>query len=217
MLIANLVMLLSDRGERLSLAKRLIETAEPVTFAAECIRWLRVEHEKPDPEDFTEAEEGELYEAYACRIRQYVEAHDPFEELGAAGTAGVLATWRRSRGRQEVTEYLDALFSDTPEYAVVLLKGLRPTTTGMDSGISRPGDFGKGQYDNLSFIADPEMVQQHLLRHFDDGLDMPDQYPRSDDTESDVVVAQQFLWVHEHQRSNNTIDSPTTEDCPADE
>jgi len=167
-LIKELLKFLPSKEERLNKSKLLLQTATPLPFAAECLRWLMPREKRPTPDDFSEEEANELQEIVVSRVR--TEAHDTdLLNIHGSGARFLLWTWMQE-DPDAVRDYLVEQFSQDPSRVLVFLKAYLPTEWGSDGVVSH-GSFMREQYDEIIKIVDPSEILKGLKVMFPDGLD----------------------------------------------
>ncbi|OZA12087.1 MAG: hypothetical protein B7X94_04365 [Hydrogenophilales bacterium 17-62-8] len=86
----------------------------------------------------------------------------------------------------------------------------------MESGLPRPADFGREQYNSVSHLIPAEYVATNLRLRYGAELDTPQNYP-PDTMAQPRRIAHQFMAVHQYilQEQHATAE-PAAEEEPAD-
>jgi hypothetical protein len=67
----------------------------------------------------------------------------------------------------------------------------------LESGLPRPSDFQRREYDNVSHVIPAEYIAANLRQRYGAELDNPQNYP-DDRMPQPRRVAHQFMNVHQH-------------------
>ena len=197
-LVTNLLRYTTTGKEREELAKRIIETADPIPFAVECFRWLRTGKEEAEPTLSAQCDE-ELEQILAIRIREAANTRPPYDEW-PADTPSLLWIWKQQDGG-EVKAYLEERLSADPTEVSRLLLTFVPIAWGLESGLSHKADFRQDAYKSVSELVSPEFVFRQLRSIYGGALDKADFYPPQE-LPLEERIAHQFAFLHlEAQRS----------------
>jgi hypothetical protein len=192
-LIAQLLRRISDMELRQAEAENLARTASPLTFATECMHWVR--HSEDRPEELrvlTNEGQGRFDTLIVDRIVQDNEQRPLFLQfLGDASS--MYWFWRHERGRQAVETALQARFETHPEEVDAFLECFVSEGWEIQSGLP-VRSFERRQYDNVEGLIDAEYVLGNLRQRFGSELDDPIQFP---DTHWPLPrkVANQFAYI----------------------
>ena len=223
--VVGRVALLENAGKAADLARKAIEIAEPLDFATEIFSWLRIE--KADGDDgeeerdrrgrlvrksLPEAERQSLGVVLARRIKSELSASSGEDNRRLTRLLGV---WAAYTTVDETTAFVAQRIQADESFVIRFLDGFRPTAWGMTTGLSSKKGFERGEYDYLIKIADPEMIRRALEKRF--GAYTPTEHlPRYAETDTDRLVAEQFLWLHDHVGSQKQAEAQETQE-PADD
>ncbi len=210
MLVGDLVgriALLESTEKAATIAHDAIEMAEPVDFAGEIFGWLRIE--KDQEEDSEEErdrygrlirkplplqEKHRLGSTLANRMKSdLISASNP----DSKHLVRFLGVWASYRSVEETTAFVADRTKADPSFAMRLLDGLRPTSWGLESGISTKHIFERREYDNLDKLVDPGLIRQVLEDRFGK-YEPKERFPRFGEPDEDKRLAEQFLWLHNH-------------------
>jgi len=195
MLIAGLLRQIPSPEDRQAEAERAIRMAMPVGFAMECIRWIR-NYEDTPPERRVLADEGEapLREILTARIEQ-ANAEASLYTSHPKDTQSLYWAWVHGTSQEHVREQLITTFDEHPEELDSFLACYVGEAWGMESGLPRPADFRREQYNSVTNILPGEYVAANLRQRYGPELDTPQEYPPETMTQS-RRVAHQFMGVH---------------------
>ncbi len=195
-LIAHLVkQSASDADARAGLGRRVISEAEPLSFAFECLRWLRKGERESDAERIvTEAVDQELRSLLATRVRESATTEPPYKRFGQDAPS-LLWAWNQYGTQGEVGNYLRGRLTMHEEEVDELLDVYVGTALGLESGLSHRSDFDRGNYDTLAKLVDPEFILERLKARYGAELDNPEYY-HGDEVPFRRRVAHQFAYIH---------------------
>lgn len=195
MLIAGLLRQIPSPEDRQAEAERAIRMAMPVGFAMECIRWIR-NYEDTPPERRVLADEGEapLREILTARIEQ-ANAEASLYTSHPKDAQSLYWAWVHGTSQEHVREQLITTFDEHPEELDSFLACYVGEAWGMESGLPRPADFRREQYNSVTNILPGEYVAANLRQRYGPELDTPQEYPPETMTQS-RRVAHQFMGVH---------------------
>lgn len=197
MLIAGLLRQIPAGESRQAEAERAIQIAMPVGFAMECIRWIRHYEDKP-PEKRVLADEGEapLREILTARIEE-ADAASPLFIAHPKDAPELYWSWAKGTSEAHVRQRLETLFDAAPEQLDDFLACYVGEAWGMESGLPRPADFKREQYNSVSRFISAEYVATNLRLRYGAELDTPQSYP-PDTMSQPRRVAHQFMTVHQY-------------------
>ncbi|GEM_PF-288572 len=195
MLIAGLLRQIPSPEDRQAEAERAIRMAMPVGFAMECIRWIR-NYEDTPPERKVLADEGEapIREILTARIEE-ANAEAPLYTSHPKDAQFLYWTWAHGTSQEHVREQLVTTFDAHPEELDSFLACYVGEAWGMESGLPRPADFRREQYNSVTHVLPGEYVAANLRQRYGPELDTPQEYPPETMTQS-RRVAHQFMGVH---------------------
>lgn len=184
-------------------AERLLAEAEPIGFAVECFRWLRVSEESGEDRVITASEEQTLGRQLALRISK--DAGRDWILAGSGKDAPhLLWIWKTfgEDGPGQVRAYLEAAFAEDPMRAPAFLGAFTGQAWGLESGLPLRARFSREAYDAATGYVSPEILRGHLESLYGDRLDASSEFV-SDDVPQELVLANQFALIHDHVRAGN--------------
>ncbi|PIR86458.1 NTPase KAP [Candidatus Kaiserbacteria bacterium CG10_big_fil_rev_8_21_14_0_10_43_70] len=194
-LISNLVKLETEKKKRESLAKEIMETADPLPFAFECLRWLR-KGDKTEEEDriLSQGVEDELGRILASRIK--IKAKEaPLYKTYANDAPRLLWAWNKYGKKGEVSSYLETSFKNTPTDITSFLGVYVGLAWGMESGLPSRSDFERDNYEAVKGYCSPIIIYTKLKEEYGSSLENPKFY-HSDEIPFDEKIAHQFAFIH---------------------
>lgn len=196
MLIAGLLRQVPAGELRQAEAQRAIQIAMPVGFAMECIRWIRnYEDTPPERRVLTDEGEASLRAILATRIEE-ADAVSPLFIAHPKDAPSLYWSWANGTSVTHVRQRLEALFDAAPEQMDAFLGCYTGESWGMESGLPRPADFAREQYNSVSHLIPAEYVAANLRLRYGAELDTPQNYP-PDIMAQPRRVAHQFMTVHQ--------------------
>lgn len=211
MLIAGLLRQVTAGGERQAEAERAIKIATPVGFAMECIRWIRHYEDRP-PEKRVLSDEGEepLLEILSARIEE-TDAVSPLFIAHPKDAPHLYWSWADRASVAHVRRRLETVFNAAPEQLDTFLGCYVGEAWGMESGLPRPADFRREQYNSVSHLIPAEYVAENLRLRYGEELETPQNYP-PDTMVQPRRVAHQFMAVHLHVLQEQLAVAQSAED-----
>ncbi len=197
MLIAGLLRQIPSPDDRQAEAERAIQMAMPVGFAMECIRWIRNNEDTP-PERRVLADKGEapLREILTARIEE-ANAEASLYTSHPKDAQSLYWSWVHGTSQEHVREQLIKTFDEHPEELDSFLACNVGEAWGMESGLPRPADFRREQYNSVTNILPGEFVAANLRQRYGPELDAPQEYPPETMMQS-RRVAHQFMEIHRY-------------------
>ena len=194
MLVSKLVERLPNDGSREELARQIIQEAEPLSFAAECLRWLQSGDDKPEEERrLSRDAENEVGRVLAERIKK-ADAEKflctEFDELCPT----LYWIWHHYGNKGEVALSVHRRIQANPQEAVLFLTSFVGTAWGMESGLPTRSDFHREAYDMISKMVDADLILGVLRGIYDDTLGAGDYH--GDGMPFERRVAHQFAFIH---------------------
>jgi hypothetical protein len=194
-LAAVLVKRIPDPEERLAAARDLMRRALPLTFAAECLRWLRVESKDEDGSTALIEDEGrEVGSILAARIAKDVSENPDYSRHGRA-IGGLLWLWKTYGPEGEMQAYLTVRFGEHPDAAVSLLDAFRGRAWGLD-GLSHKSEFDRSEFDAVAELINPAIVHEALNKTFP-GLLAEATFDRCHELSGHEQTACQFAAIYQ--------------------
>jgi predicted KAP-like P-loop ATPase len=217
MLIAGLLRRVPAGQPRQAEAERVIQSAMPLGFARECIRWIR-HYEGRSPEKRVLADEGEapLRAILTARIEE-ADAVSPLFVAHPKDAPSLYWSWVDGTSAAHVGQKLEALFDAAPDQLDAFLGVYVGEAWVMASGLPRPADFGRDEYNSVSHFIPAEYVATNLRLRYGAELDTPQFHP-SDTMAQPRRVAHQFMAVHRHVlEEQHAVAHPAAEGEPTDD
>lgn len=181
-------------ADRTTEARRLVALAEPLALGQQFLRWLRKGSEEPEETRvLSEAGEAEVGAVLADRIKAASE-NAPIYRTQGHDTPSLLWIWQKFGKEEEVSAHLRATLNSFDE-AIAFLDVFTGRAWGLETGLSRRSDFGRGNYDNVATLVEPGIIFDLLKSKFGEELENPD-YHLSDDEGADRMLAHQFAYAH---------------------
>jgi len=194
-LVAHLVKRLPAGEPRETLAKEIIEKADPLGFAFECLRWLRTDTDEPESERILPLEvETQMAEQLLQRV-QVEASKEPLYRKFRRDAPRLLWLWSKHGPPGEVAKHLQDQLEADPAGIDQLLDAYVGTAWGMESGLPHKSDLDRGNYDAIAKIISPEIVIDKLKRRYKSEL-QDSAYHFADDVPIPLRIANQFAHIH---------------------
>ena len=197
MLVADLLRQIPAGEARQAEAERAIQIAKPVSFATECLRWIHSYEDTPrERRVLADGGEASLKTILTARIEED-DAESPLFIAYPKDAPFLYRLWADGTSVAHVRQKLETLFDATPEHLDVFLDCYVTEAWGIESGLPRPSDFRREQYNSVSHLISAEYVARNLRLRYGAELDAPQDYP-PDTMAQARRVAHQFMTVHLH-------------------
>lgn len=195
-LIAQLVKNLPEGTERLSLGEAIVKEGEPISFAAECLRWIETPKEKEgDKRIFSKKEEQILEQIIVSRIRDISGDKLLYRDF-PKDAPSLLFIWSRYGSKDETDDYLTNSFKLNRENVLEFLKCYIPTSWGLESGLPRRGDFEREQYDAVAKVVNPDNILEALKELGGSELASFGYQELNGSLDIDKAITYQFVRIH---------------------
>ena len=195
-LIAQLVKNLPEGTERLSLGEVVVKEGKPISFAAECLRWMETPKEKEgDKRIFSKKEEQILEQIIVSRIRDISGDKLLYRDF-PKDAPSLLFIWSRYGSKDETDGYLTNSFKLSRENVIEFLKCYIPTSWGLESGLPRRGDFERAQYDAVAEVVNPDNILEVLKELGGSELASVGYQELNGSLDIDKAITYQFVRIH---------------------
>lgn len=197
MLISQLIRRLSAGGPRVTLAKQVIEAADPLWFGAEVLRWLNVtdDSDKVDQNTLTEEEIWEVGEALVERIKARAAVGEPLFSVDVSQEQSLLYEWWRIEDREPVQRHLANVFAKDSKNISQFLLAMAPRSWGEDDVMPHVGRLDGSHLKNIELIYDLDALAQLIRQHLPGDFENPQRFPNSSEP-VEQRLAEQFMFVY---------------------
>ncbi|MCU7499316.1 MAG: hypothetical protein HF300_08295 [Ignavibacteria bacterium] len=174
-LIRKLMLNIPGLSDRYSIAAFLMKESEPVSFAFECLRWMR----PWEGEDgiFSSEILEELSRILTERIKGLAYSYPVYLTMPEE-TPLLLSVWSFLGSREETTRYLESTFRKEPENVVEFLKCYMPDEWVESRDSELTGSFLLNLNSSVSGVIDSRVVYKQLEKA-DAAVAVPDQKANS--------------------------------------
>lgn len=212
--IARLLMSLPEGEVRAELAEQIVATAHPLTFGAECLRYMRI---KRSDSDQVRAVDDETAKSLAAllgqRIADYVEGLDKplWDDRGGFGLMYMAARGDAGdRMKAHTKKWLDT----DPNNVRSLLENAAGRLYGADGHVEQ-NDLTTDRYDALDVIADMNDLST-AVRSLRDDAEAPSDFPvfrylAIGRQPTDRVILDQFAWQEARAAERKSKTDSTSE------
>ncbi len=193
-LIAHLLKAIPVGEARDRMAERIIEVAEPLTFAADCIRWMQPSRDDQEAQYLlATATIDRLRELIVARAAEKDRDSPLYRQFGYE--ARVLYWLWRKVDAASVSARLRVNLEGQGEEVDAFLDAHVGEAWGLTDGLPRRADFRREAYDDIARLINPEEIARDLRRRYGAELEHPE-YHQNDDVPFARRLAHQFVVVH---------------------
>jgi hypothetical protein len=181
-LISYLIERLPAGEQRVTLAKQLMQKADPLWFGGDVFGWLRVagEQDKADQNTLTQDELMEVGQVLVERIKARAIDGEPLFSFDNPQETDLLYEWSRVEGREPVQAHLSSIFATEPTMIGLFLQAMAPRSWSADSDQPRVGERGVHLLQKIKPIYDLDALYQMIHKHLLGDRKSPKQYVGSD-------------------------------------
>jgi hypothetical protein len=200
-LISHLIGRLPAGEPRVTLAKQVIEAADPLWFGGEVLRWLHVtdDADKSDSNTLTKDGVKEVGKALVGRIKARAAAGEPLFDVDVSQEQWLLYEWWRIEGREPVQAHLNSVFAKDPKSIALFLQAIAPRAWGEGDVLPRVGGLDGNQLKSIKLIYDLDALAQLIRRHLPGDFANPQWFPDSS-TSVEQRLGEQFMFVYNKWR-----------------
>ncbi|KAA5845894.1 NTPase KAP [Pseudomonas chlororaphis] len=207
MLIAGLLRQIPTGASRQTEAERLVHSAMPVGFALECFRWIR-HYENKSEEKRVLTDEGEVpLKAILTNRIEEANRESPLFVIYPKDSPSLYWAWVDGTSMSHVRGILESHFSSEPEHLDDFLACYVGEAWGVESGLPRPADFSRNQYDSICSLISAEFIVENFRLRYGTELETPQDYP-SEAMAQPRRIAHQFMSIHLHVIQEETTSTP---------
>jgi hypothetical protein len=203
-LVRNLVASLPAGEKRDQVAGAIIEQAEPILFAFECLRWIRRDDEDERKQVVSPEVQKELEGTFASRVAKYAREHPP--HLGDPQNAHKLYwIWSNWDDKAELSKFLQNRFDQDPSEGPSLVACYLPRIYRDDASHPRIGNLTKDGYGEIASLIDPDVLLKYLTKVYGSSLDKQ----LTSDAAAQVTeerAAREFASIHRELQKKNAPD-----------
>lgn len=197
MLIAGLLRQITAGHDRQAEAERVIQIANPIGFAMECVRWIRSSDDTPvERRVLTDDGDAQLKAILTTRIEE-TEAESNIFIDHPKDAPLLFRLWSDGTSITHVQEKLIGRFELAPEQLDLFLACHLGESWGMESGLPRPSDFDREQYNSVTRLIPAEYIATNLRLRYGAELDNPIHHA-PDSMLLPRRIAHQFMSLHMH-------------------
>lgn len=209
-LISHLICRLPPGDARVALAKDIVESADPLWFGAESMRWMNVTHDadKAEANALTDGELNAVRETLVTRVKQRAKDGHALFDSDVPQEQLLLFEWRRREGRDPVQAHLRSVFQNDSKKITAFLATMAPRAWGMGDALPRIGDLDSSVLKNIEFIYDLDELLALIREHCPGDFEDPQRF-HDHDTPVEKRLAEQFVLSYKAIREKEA--SPATE------
>jgi hypothetical protein len=214
-LVTSLVKQVRDVRARDRIALAIAETAEPLTFASECLRCMRRTADHAE-EDQILSQDGDqsMRLALVDRIRSQAAAGSLHRTFGR-DAHGLYWLWAQQSAAEAASDLRGRLQED-PVEVDALVDSFAGEAGGQIDGLSQDADISREAYDAIAQLIDPQSVAEALMQRHGSDLGSGDFY-RHDTSDTARRIAHQFVWMHRRVAQELAEQAAATSSSDADD
>jgi hypothetical protein len=196
-LISHLIRRLPAGEPRVTLAKQVIEVADPLWFGSEVLCWLHVtdDTDKADRNTLTKDEVKVVGKALVKRIKASAAAGEPLFNVDVSQVRSLLYDWWLIEGRDPVQAHLASMFATDAKNIALFLQVMAPMSWGEGDVLPRVGDLDEKQLKNIKLLYDLDALAQLIRQHLPGDFENPQRFPDSSKP-VEQRLAEQFMFVY---------------------
>lgn len=202
-LISHLIGRLPLGEPRVTLTKQVIESADPLWFGSEVLRWLYVtdDADKADSNTLTKEQHEEVGKLLVELIKAHTNSGQPLFSINEPQVQSLLFEWQRVDGREPVQAHLSAVFSSNFENIAIFLQAITGISWSLGDGQPHVADLRINQLENIKLIYDLDSLASLIKSHLIGDFANPQYYPDSD-TPIGQRLAEQFIYVYNNWKKD---------------
>ena len=202
-LISHLIGRLPAGEARVTLAKQVIESSDPLWFGAQVLRWLYItdDADKIDNNVLTKGQVQEVGRSLVDRVKSRSAAGDPLFNKEVSQEKSLLYEWWRIEGRDPVQEHLTSVFAKDSTNIKLFLEAMAPQSWSAGDVLPRVGGLGATQLKNIKLLFDLDELAQLIRQYLPGDFENPEWY--SDSSKPvEQQLAEQFMFVYNKWRKD---------------
>lgn len=211
LLISSLIEAQVNDEDKCELAIVIMQSAEPIIFAFEIVRWLGMKKSENKSTIIAPDDLDKIRNVLANRIESLLSQEtSPFEKYSDYATT-LIWFWEKFGAKENADSYLTKFLNEDVQNIHKLLNSVIPIGYPVDGSSAHKDDFERDQYNFLQQFVGLNMVYEKLKKIYGDELES-EVYPFNDGKSFDLTVAKQFAWIHkkvlgEQQEPKNDKDT----------
>ena len=201
-LVTNLVRRIPAGSQRDDFARRIIEEAQPVLFAVECLQWFRKTKDQAEEERLIgEATQRDVEQVCARRVGEAARENAP-HLTDPDNASRLYAIWFSFGDKRELSDYLKRRIEQDHAESAKFICCFLPTAWGGESGLPHKSNLTREGYDSISALMEPEALIGHLKAVFGESVE---EAKESADRELSVEerAAREFIRIHRAFQEKN--------------
>ncbi len=205
-LVSQLLQRIPHYANRIGAGRRVLESAEPLWFGAECLRWMYVtdEPERQDSNTFSREEIAELRSYFVRRIKCRAAEGFPLFDPDVPQEDGLLHEWARAEGREPVQEHLVRVFEADPEQIARFIFALSSRSWSLADGTPQSRELSAGRFENADRLIDVDVLADLVRKHFTGNFDEPE-WRIGDDRAPEERLIEQFMYLVSKRRQGRAV------------
>lgn len=198
MLLKDLMKALPAGPYRWTQIEWVLQEAQPLTLALECLRWISHGDDRGEDRNVVESDDNPRMEQIVAQRVMQAHMQTPIYQQFPRDVASLLWLWRKVDAdscRVALRDRFDAHPEEVDQY----LDSLVGEGWGLETGLPVRSDLDRRAYDGVERVVGAQYVMDKLALRYGSELDQPERHP-PDTWPIGRRVAHQFADIHQHVR-----------------
>lgn len=184
-------------NSREELALRIAQTAEPLSFAAECFRFMRFsKHESPDERILRPQSEALVGKKIASRVYDAAPVGDLYASFGT-DTPELLWVWKNMGLRGEMEAHLRKWLNESVRSVDTFVGAFVDQASDPESGLPRRSEFRRDSYHRAAELINAGFIVERLRAAHGDRLQEREEAAPHSESDWERYTARQFIALHD--------------------
>ena len=212
-LVSHLLRRIQDPTQRVSAGRDAIQSAQPLWFAAECLRWFHVSDKSQDEDVDTYSRDivKDMRSVLVERIKSDAARGAPLFDPDVPQQLRLLFDWRRATSRDEVQAHLLKVLAGDPPLVFRFLISFAPRGWSGGSATPHIADLSADQLGDIEYIVDLDTLADFIRDNCAGDFDNPDPFD-GDIASTDQRLTEQFLFLVKHRKRKSEPSSAADDD-----
>ena len=206
LLVSHLLRRIPDPTQRISAGRHAIQSAQPLWFAAECLRWFHVS-DKPQDEDvdtYSTDTVSDMRSVLVERIKSDAAHGAPLFDPDVPQQLRLLFDWRRATSRDEVGAHLLKVFRGDPPLVFRFLISFAPRGWSAGSVTPHIADLTADRLSDIEYIVDLDTLVDFIRKNCAGDFDNPDPFGGEIASTEQRLTAQFLFLVKQRKRKSES-------------
>jgi len=184
------------KAEREAIAVAVIQKAQPLPFAADCLRWMQPFKDESQSDSVIEEESLRVVaQSLVARIREAAISAPLYLSFGRDSQA-LFWYWKQNGSPGEMESHLRAWLLQSEDAVDAFLEIFPGRAWGMESGLSHRADFDRSAYDNVVNLLAGNFVVERLLAKYGEEFQYDQEVAPNTQKQWELHTASRFFEIH---------------------